>query len=137
MIGEILIENRDSPEEEVSMTFKRLGGVGNYKHLIQDSDFQLKWATREQELLMTQGKCDICSKNISKTARPNLYHKKMWKKRTELLEKAEKVPEEVVSGKLTIEKGWEKFTDAVISKLSEEKEGLVFLLWGGFAKKKG
>lgn len=34
-------------------------------------------------------------------------------------------------------KGWEKFTDAVISKLSEEKEGLVFLLWGGFAKKKG
>jgi len=34
-------------------------------------------------------------------------------------------------------KGWEQFTDAVISKLSEEKEGLVFLLWGGFAKKKG
>lgn len=34
-------------------------------------------------------------------------------------------------------KGWEQFTDAVISKLSEEQEGLVFLLWGGFAKKKG
>jgi len=34
-------------------------------------------------------------------------------------------------------KGWEQFTDAVISKLSEKKEGLVFLLWGGFAKKKG
>ncbi len=34
-------------------------------------------------------------------------------------------------------KGWEQFTDAVISKLSKEKEGLVFLLWGGFAKKKG
>ncbi len=34
-------------------------------------------------------------------------------------------------------KGWEQFTDAVINKLSEEKEGLVFLLWGGFAKKKG
>ena len=34
-------------------------------------------------------------------------------------------------------KGWEQFTDAVISKLSEEREGLVFLLWGGFAKKKG
>jgi uracil-DNA glycosylase len=33
-------------------------------------------------------------------------------------------------------KGWEKFTDAVIRKLSEEREGLVFLLWGGFAKKK-
>lgn len=33
--------------------------------------------------------------------------------------------------------GWQKFTDAVIQKLSDEREGLVFLLWGGFAKKKG
>lgn len=34
-------------------------------------------------------------------------------------------------------KGWEQFTDAVISKISEKKENIVFLLWGGFAKKKG
>ncbi|WP_026449886.1 uracil-DNA glycosylase [Aequorivita capsosiphonis] len=34
-------------------------------------------------------------------------------------------------------KGWEKFTDAVIEKLSDEREGIVFLLWGGPAKKKG
>jgi len=34
-------------------------------------------------------------------------------------------------------KGWEQFTDAVISKISEEKENVIFLLWGGFAKKKG
>lgn len=34
-------------------------------------------------------------------------------------------------------KGWETFTDAVIQKISDEKENLVFLLWGGFAKKKG
>lgn len=34
-------------------------------------------------------------------------------------------------------KGWEKFTDAVIKKISDEKENVVFLLWGGFAKKKG
>ena len=33
-------------------------------------------------------------------------------------------------------KGWELFTDAVIEKLSSEKEGLVFLLWGGYAHKK-
>ncbi|WP_373519469.1 uracil-DNA glycosylase [Pricia sp.] len=33
-------------------------------------------------------------------------------------------------------KGWETFTDAVIRKLSVEKEGLIFLLWGGFAKRK-
>lgn len=34
-------------------------------------------------------------------------------------------------------KGWEKFTDAVIQKISEEKEKIVFMLWGGYAKKKG
>ncbi len=34
-------------------------------------------------------------------------------------------------------KGWEEFTDAVIQHLSEEKEHLVFLLWGAFAQKKG
>lgn len=34
-------------------------------------------------------------------------------------------------------KGWELFTDAVIEKLSQNREGLVFLLWGGYAKKKG
>lgn len=34
-------------------------------------------------------------------------------------------------------KGWETFTDAVIQKISDEKEHVVFLLWGGFAKKKG
>ncbi|MBL6449501.1 uracil-DNA glycosylase [Fulvivirga sp. 29W222] len=34
-------------------------------------------------------------------------------------------------------KGWEAFTDAVIQKLSNEKEGLVFLLWGAYAQKKG
>jgi uracil-DNA glycosylase len=33
-------------------------------------------------------------------------------------------------------KGWEIFTDAVIQKISTEKKGVVFLLWGGFAKQK-
>ncbi len=34
-------------------------------------------------------------------------------------------------------KGWEEFTDAVVKLLSAEKTGLVFLLWGNYAKKKG
>ncbi len=34
-------------------------------------------------------------------------------------------------------KGWEEFTDAVIREISEKREGVVFLLWGGYAKKKG
>ena len=33
-------------------------------------------------------------------------------------------------------KGWEQFTDAAIRKLNSDRENLVFLLWGGFAKKK-
>ncbi|MCP4976552.1 MAG: uracil-DNA glycosylase [Maribacter sp.] len=33
-------------------------------------------------------------------------------------------------------KGWESFTDHVIKIISEQKEEVVFLLWGGYAKKK-
>ena len=32
--------------------------------------------------------------------------------------------------------GWESFTNLVIEHISAKKEGVVFLLWGGFAKKK-
>lgn len=34
-------------------------------------------------------------------------------------------------------KGWEAFTDAVIHALAEQKEHLVFILWGSYAQKKG
>ncbi|HCW07910.1 MAG TPA: uracil-DNA glycosylase [Cytophagales bacterium] len=34
-------------------------------------------------------------------------------------------------------KGWEKFTDAVINLISEKKNNVVFLLWGAYAQKKG
>ncbi|MBN1183319.1 MAG: uracil-DNA glycosylase [Bacteroidales bacterium] len=33
-------------------------------------------------------------------------------------------------------KGWETFTDAVIKIISDKKEGLVFLLWGNYARAK-
>ena len=33
-------------------------------------------------------------------------------------------------------KGWEEFTNAVIQKLSKERSGLIFLLWGNFAQQK-
>ena len=32
--------------------------------------------------------------------------------------------------------GWETFTDSVIKKISDKKEGIIFLLWGAFAQKK-
>lgn len=34
-------------------------------------------------------------------------------------------------------KGWEAFTDAVVQALNDHREGLVFLLWGRYAKDKG
>lgn len=33
-------------------------------------------------------------------------------------------------------KGWERFTDAIIARLADTREGLVFLLWGKFAQQK-
>ncbi|MFZ2887257.1 MAG: uracil-DNA glycosylase, partial [Minisyncoccia bacterium] len=34
-------------------------------------------------------------------------------------------------------KGWEEFTDAAIKALNDERENLVFILWGNYAKQKG
>ena len=34
-------------------------------------------------------------------------------------------------------KGWEQFTDEVIMRLAQDREGLVFMLWGSYAIKKG
>lgn len=34
-------------------------------------------------------------------------------------------------------RGWERFTDAVIHRLAEEREHLVFILWGAYAQRKG
>lgn len=33
--------------------------------------------------------------------------------------------------------GWEQFTDRVVQTLSEQRSGLVFMLWGSYAQKKG
>lgn len=51
----------------------------------------------------------------------------------------------LLNAMLTVEKGkagshqkigWQQFTDAVMHRLSDEREHLVYMLWGGFAKKK-
>lgn len=34
------------------------------------------------------------------------------------------------------DKGWEKFTDAVIGKVNDKPDPVVFVLWGGYAQKK-
>jgi uracil-DNA glycosylase len=35
------------------------------------------------------------------------------------------------------QRGWEDFTDAVIHRVAEEKEHIVFILWGAYAQRKG
>jgi len=34
-------------------------------------------------------------------------------------------------------KGWEEFTDAAVRALNQQRDGLVFLLWGNYARRKG
>ncbi|HSG93200.1 MAG TPA: uracil-DNA glycosylase, partial [Methylotenera sp.] len=34
-------------------------------------------------------------------------------------------------------RGWEEFTDCAIRALNDKREGLVFMLWGSYAQKKG
>ena len=35
------------------------------------------------------------------------------------------------------DRGWETFTDAIVRALNEEREHLVFMLWGAYAQRKG
>lgn len=34
-------------------------------------------------------------------------------------------------------RGWEQFTDAVIRRLASQRSGIVYILWGGYAQRKG
>lgn len=112
-IGEVRVSNEESSDEKITLSFIRFGGIGNYKHLIQDADFQNDWEEREEQLVEEQNNCYLCDRRLSKTAKPNLYHYNLLKKSTRLLEKAEEVPNEVAKGKLTIKEGWEKFNDII------------------------
>ena len=58
-----------------------------------------------------------------------------WAKQGVLLLNATLTVEESKAGSHQ-KQGWETFTDAVIRKISDEKENIVFLLWGGYARKK-
>jgi len=58
-----------------------------------------------------------------------------WAKQGVLLLNATLSVREAVAGSHQ-GKGWERFTDSVIKTLSDKKEGLIFLLWGNYAKAK-
>ncbi|MEW5675340.1 uracil-DNA glycosylase [Flavobacterium enshiense] len=66
---------------------------------------------------------------------PNSGNLERWAKQGVLLLNATlTVRKDIANSHKQIE--WQRFTDAIIKKLSDEKEHLVFLLWGAFAQKK-
>lgn len=71
--------------------------------------------------------------NIAPAKTGNLEH---WAKQGVLLLNATLTVEAHRAGSHQ-NKGWEEFTDAVIHKIAEEKEHVVFILWGSYAQKKG
>ncbi|SOE24130.1 Uracil-DNA glycosylase [Spirosomataceae bacterium TFI 002] len=74
---------------------------------------------------------DDIGKKIPKTG--NLQH---WAEQGVLLLNSTLTVEAAKAGSHQ-KQGWEQFTDAVIAKLNDQKQGLVFLLWGAYAQKKG
>jgi len=70
---------------------------------------------------------------LTKPASGNLEH---WAKQGVLLLNAVLTVERGQAGSHQ-GKGWERFTDKIVNLLSAERDGLVFMLWGSYAIKKG
>lgn len=69
-------------------------------------------------------------------SRPSHGHLKYWAEQGVLLLNATLSVEQAKAGSHQGQ-GWERFTDCIIDCLSEQAEGVVFLLWGSYAQKKG
>ncbi|MCL4155489.1 UNVERIFIED_CONTAM: hypothetical protein GTU68_007390 [Idotea baltica] len=103
------------PDQAHGLCFSVLPGVKTppslvniYKELAQDTDFQI----------------------------PDHGNLDSWAKQGILLLNATLTVEAHQAGSHQ-NKGWEEFTDRAIAALNEKREGLVFLLWGSYAQKKG
>jgi uracil-DNA glycosylase len=68
--------------------------------------------------------------------RPNSGNLERWAKQGVLLLNATLTVRAHLAGSHQ-KKGWEQFTDAVISVINRDKSNVVFLLWGAYAQKKG
>jgi uracil-DNA glycosylase len=68
-------------------------------------------------------------------ARPTSGNLENWAKQGVLLINATLSVQKKQAGSHQ-EKGWETFTDAVIKQVSDQREGVVFILWGRFAQNK-
>ncbi len=67
---------------------------------------------------------------------PNHGYLQSWAEQGVLLLNATLTVEQAQAGSHQ-GKGWEAFTDRVVQALSEQRSGLVFMLWGSYAQKKG
>ncbi|MFL0796877.1 MAG: uracil-DNA glycosylase [Cellvibrionaceae bacterium] len=67
---------------------------------------------------------------------PNQGYLQSWADQGVLLLNATLTVEQANAGSHQ-KKGWEEFTDKAIHALNEKREGLVFMLWGSYAQKKG
>ncbi len=70
------------------------------------------------------------------TKMPNTGDLTGWAEQGVLLLNATLTVEQAMAGSHQ-NKGWENFTDAVIKALNDQKQHLVFMLWGSYAHKKG
>lgn len=68
--------------------------------------------------------------------KPNSGDLSPWAKQGVLLLNATLTVEQANAGSHQ-KRGWETFTDATITALNKHREGLVFVLWGSYAQKKG
>lgn len=94
--------------------------------------FSVPRGIRPPPSLMNIFKELISDIKIAKPAHGELTH---WAKQGVLLLNATLTVEAEKAGSHQ-KKGWESFTDKIIHILNDEKENLVFLLWGSFAQKK-
>jgi uracil-DNA glycosylase len=69
-------------------------------------------------------------------SRPNSGNLERWSRQGVLLLNATLTVRAHMAGSHQ-RKGWEEFTDAVISCINREKQNMVFFLWGAYAQKKG
>lgn len=69
-------------------------------------------------------------------SRPSHGHLQHWAEQGVLLLNATLSVEQAKAGSHQGQ-GWERFTDRIIDCLNEQSQGVVFLLWGSYAQKKG
>ena len=69
-------------------------------------------------------------------AMPNNGYLQSWAEQGVLLLNATLTVEQANAGSHQ-GKGWEHFTDCIVQELNSQRQGLVFMLWGSYAQKKG